>query len=82
LHNAALIHVSSQDPSLVLLELHASLKPGGVLFSSNPRSHNEEGWDGGRYGMYHELETCRRYTIAGSARSHYPEKNRAWEEYS
>jgi hypothetical protein len=29
----------------VLLELHASLKPGGVLFSSNPHGHNEEGWN-------------------------------------
>jgi hypothetical protein len=38
----------------VLLELHASLKPGGVLFSSNPHGHNEEGWNGGRYGVYHD----------------------------
>ena len=29
----------------MLLELHACLKPGGVLFSSNPRGHNEEGWN-------------------------------------
>ena len=27
----------------MLLELRASLKPGGVLFSSNPHGHNEEG---------------------------------------
>jgi hypothetical protein len=37
----------------VLLELNASLKPGGVLFSSNPHGHNEEGWNGGRYGVYY-----------------------------
>ena len=29
----------------VLRELHATLKPGGVLFSSNPRGENEEGWN-------------------------------------
>jgi Methylase involved in ubiquinone/menaquinone biosynthesis len=47
--NAALFHVPSQELPRVLLELHASLKPGGVLFSSNPHGHNEEGWNGGRY---------------------------------
>jgi SAM-dependent methyltransferase len=41
--NAALFHVPSQELPRVLLELKASLKPGGVLFSSNPRGHNEEG---------------------------------------
>jgi len=46
--------------------LHATLKPGGVLFSSNPRGQNEEGWNLGRYGVYHDLETWRRYvTQAG-----------------
>src|ERR1700730_419346 len=25
--------------------LHSTLKPGGVLFSSNPRGRNEEGWN-------------------------------------
>ena len=34
----------------MLLELRASLKPGGVLFSSNPPGHNVEGWNGGCYG--------------------------------
>jgi hypothetical protein len=47
-----------------LLELHASLKPDGVLFSSNPRGHNEEGWNGGRYGVYHDLDTWRRHMSA------------------
>ena len=40
----------------MLLELHASLKPGGVLFSSNPHGNNQEGWNGGRYGAYHDLD--------------------------
>ena len=39
---------------------HANIKPGGVLFSSNPRGHNEEGWNSGRYGVYHDLESWRR----------------------
>jgi hypothetical protein len=43
------------------LELHATLKPGGVLFSSIPRGSNEEGWNGGRYGAYHDLESWRRF---------------------
>ena len=62
--NAALFHVPSQELPRVLLELHASLKPGGVLFSSNPHGHNEEGWNGGRYGVYHDLDTWRRYVSA------------------
>src|SRR5262245_32763906 len=59
--NAALFHVPSQVLPRVLLELKASLKPGGVLFSSNPRGHNEEGWSQGRYGVYHDLDAWRRY---------------------
>ena len=39
---------------------HTTLKPDGVLFSSNPRGHNEEGWNSGRYGVYHDLESWRR----------------------
>jgi SAM-dependent methyltransferase len=62
--NAALFHVPSQELPRVLLELHASLKPGGVLFSSNPRGHNEEGWSGGRYGAYHDLDSWRGYVSA------------------
>ena len=62
--NAALFHVPSQELPRVLLELHASLEPGGVLFSSNPRGHNEEGWHRGCYGAYHDLENWRRYLSA------------------
>ena len=62
--NAALFHVPSQELPRVLLDLHACLKPGGVLFSSNPRGHNEEGWSHGRYGVYHDFETWRRYVSA------------------
>jgi SAM-dependent methyltransferase len=59
--NASLFHVPSQELPRVLLELHATLKPRGVLFSSNPHGHNEEGWFHGRYGVYHDFETWRRF---------------------
>lgn len=62
--NAALFHVPTQELPRVLGELRASLKPGGVLFSSNPRGHNQEGWNNGRYGVYHDLETWRRHLLA------------------
>jgi SAM-dependent methyltransferase len=62
--NAALFHVPAQELPSVLLALHATLKASGVLFSSNPHGHNEEGWDRGRYGAYHDLETWRRYLSA------------------
>ncbi|HEY0884718.1 MAG TPA: SAM-dependent methyltransferase, partial [Ramlibacter sp.] len=48
----------------VLRELHATLKAGGVLFSSNPRGHNEEGWSGGRYGVFHDLAAWRSFLEA------------------
>ena len=64
--NASLFHVPSQALPRVLSELHATLKPNGVLFSSNPRGNNEEGWNRGRYGAYYDLETWRSYmTHAG-----------------
>src|SRR6267143_176920 len=40
--NASLFHVPSQELRKVLLELFKTLKPRGVLFSSNPRGNNEE----------------------------------------
>lgn len=62
--NAALFHVPSQELPRVLRELHATLKPGGVLFSSNPRGRDEEGWNRGRYGVYHTIETWRHFMAA------------------
>jgi SAM-dependent methyltransferase len=59
--NAVLFHVPGRELPRVLRELHATLKPGGVLFSSNPHGRNEEGWNRGRYGAYHDLETWRRH---------------------
>ena len=62
--NAALFHVPTLELPRVLRQLHAALKPGGVLFSSNPRGGNEEGWNRGRYGAYHDLESWRRHVSA------------------
>jgi len=62
--NASLFHVPSAELPRVLGELRAALKPRGVLFSSNPHGANEEGWNRGRYGAYHDLETWRRYLEA------------------
>ncbi len=47
--NASLFHVPSQELQRVLLELFQTLKPRGVLFSSNPRGNNEEGFTDDRY---------------------------------
>jgi SAM-dependent methyltransferase len=62
--NAALFHVPSQELPRVLRELHVTLKPGGVLFSSNPHGRNEEGWSSGRFGAFHDLDSWRRYVSA------------------
>ena len=53
--NAVLFHIPSLELPRVLGELHATLKPGGVLFSSNPRGDGEEGWNDDRYGAFHKL---------------------------
>ena len=62
--NASLFHVPGSELPRVLGELHATLKAGGVLFSSNPRGSNEEGWNKGRYGAYHDLDAWRRHVTA------------------
>ena len=38
------------------LETDAHASSDGVLFSSNPRGDNREGWNGPRYGAYHDLQ--------------------------
>ena len=62
--NASLFHVPTQELPEVLKALAATLKPRGVLFSSNPRGDNEEGWSHERYGAYWDLDTWRRYVSA------------------
>jgi SAM-dependent methyltransferase len=58
--NASLFHVPSAELPRVLRELHVALKPRGVLFCSNPRGDDREGWNGDRYGCYWGLESWRR----------------------
>ncbi|MGH6889599.1 MAG: class I SAM-dependent methyltransferase [Rhizomicrobium sp.] len=71
--NASLFHIPRRELPRVLSELYATLRPRGILFSSNPRGHNEEGWFHGRYCVYHDLENWRRFMgDAGfSELSHY-----------
>ncbi len=59
--NASLFHVPSQELPRVLKELHASLKPRGILFSSIPHGDNSEGWNRGRFGVYHDHAAWRAY---------------------
>lgn len=61
--NASLFHVPSAALPKVLRDLHGALKTGGVLFSSNPRGDNREGWNGPRYGSYYDYATWERYLI-------------------
>ena len=71
--NAMLFHVPRQELLRVLEELHATLKPGGVFFSSNPRGNNEEGWRGDRFGAFHDWDAWRAYMTAAGfvALDHY-----------
>jgi SAM-dependent methyltransferase len=62
--NASLFHVPCQELPRVLGELRGALRPEGVLFTSNPRGNNEEGWNRGRYGAYHDLEAWRKFLTA------------------
>jgi SAM-dependent methyltransferase len=64
--NASLFHVPSRELPRVLLQLRTSLKPRGILFCSNPHGNDEEGWDNGRYNVFHKPETWHRHgTVVG-----------------
>ena len=71
--NAVLFHVPAQELPRILRQLHAALKPNGVLFSSNPRGEGQEGWSGNRYGAFHDWQSWRAHmTAAGfSEITHY-----------
>jgi SAM-dependent methyltransferase len=92
--NASLFHVPDRELPRVLRELSAALKPDGVLFCSNPRGANEEGWNGGRYGVHHDLATTRRrmgdagyaelehyYRPAGLPRNQQPWLASVWRKW-
>jgi SAM-dependent methyltransferase len=58
--NASLFHVPSQELPRVLTDLHNALRPGGVLFLSNPRGDNE-GWSGQRYGHFMQFDSSKQF---------------------
>ncbi len=62
--NASLFHVPTQELPRILSELHAALRPKGVLFTSNPRGEGDEGWSDNRYGAYHDLPAWRGFLSA------------------
>ena len=57
--NASIFHVPTAHLTGVLRALHAALAPRGVLFTSNPRGNNDEGWSGDRYGAFWDLDRWR-----------------------
>ena len=71
--NAALFHVPGQELPRVLGELRRTLRAGGVLFASNPRGANQEGWQGARYGAYHDPDVWRAFALGAGFREirHY-----------
>lgn len=58
--NASLFHVPASELERVLNELSKSLKPGGILFTSNPRGDGE-GWSGDRWCHYMEIEVYKSF---------------------
>ncbi len=71
--NASLFHVPTQELARVLGALHAALRPRGVLFCSNPRGLDTEGYSGERYGAFLTLETWRTHVVGAgfTELSHY-----------
>jgi SAM-dependent methyltransferase len=70
--NATLFHVPTQELPRVLGQLRDALRPRGVLFCSNPRGDDTEGFSGDRYGAFLTLETWRRFVVgAGFEELHH-----------
>lgn len=61
--NASLFHIPSRELPRVLDQLHVALRPGGILFISNPRG-NGEGWSGQRYGHFMEIDASLAFLAA------------------
>ncbi|MEO6952083.1 MAG: class I SAM-dependent methyltransferase [Polyangia bacterium] len=62
--NASLFHVPSSALPTVLSQLHNTLRVDGVLFCSNPRGPDREGWSNDRYCCFWSLETWRAFVEA------------------
>lgn len=54
--NASLFHVPRSALPRTLAAIAATLKPAGVLFCSNPRGNNQEGFSGNRYGCFYDFD--------------------------
>lgn len=64
--NASMFHVPSSNLHKVLSDLHGALRPGGILFMSNPRG-DEEGWSTPeRYGNFMQFEKTLEFLSAAS----------------
>lgn len=57
--NASLFHVPTQEMPRVLSQLWETLRDDGVLFASNPRGDNREGFSDARYGSYLDHQSWR-----------------------
>lgn len=55
--NASLFHVPRASIETTLAAIFGGLRPGGVLFCSNPRGNDEQGFSGGRFGVFYRDET-------------------------
>lgn len=70
--SASLFHVPLTALPGVLVALQQSLRPGGILFTLNPRGQDEQGWVGDQYCGYLRLATWRRcMRAAGLSLSEY-----------
>ena len=58
--NVTLFHTPRQEIECVLVQLFDSLKNRGILFYSNPRGNNQEGFSGERYGFYYDWHTWKK----------------------
>lgn len=84
--NASLFHIPSQALLRVLRSLHLALKPGGVLFCSNPHGEGQEGWNGERYGVFYDWQSWRKYvtSVGFKELTHYyrppglPREQQSW----
>lgn len=57
--NASLFHTPKDSLPGLLGALHRTLRARGVLFCSNPRGDNQEGFNGSRYGCYYDWPAWR-----------------------
>ena len=81
--NASFFHVPTQEFDRVLRERYDCLRPGRVLFSSNPRGPNIERYDGSRYSAFLDLETWRAFVLAAGfteLEHYYRPKNQPREQ--